>query len=67
MGSSGDDGQVNTITLKLEWSFDFDEWEEPLHEDDMRERAIDMFMDLIRKDSDTIVREDIQFVHWAHP
>jgi len=55
-----------TVTVSLEWYFEFDEWEEPLHEDDMRERSIDMFMDLIRKDSDTIVREDIKFVRMEH-
>jgi hypothetical protein len=57
---------MTTVTLSLEWSFDFDDEREPLHEDDMRERAIDMFMDLIRKDSDTIVREEIQFVRMEH-
>ena len=55
-----------SVTVSLECSFFFDDEREPLHEDDMRERAIDMMMDLIRKDSDTIVREDIQFVRMEH-
>lgn len=52
---------THTVTLKLERNFHFDD-REPLHEDDMVERAIDMFLDLIHIDSDTIIREEIGFV-----
>ena len=63
MGIPRDEEIMNEyyVTVRLERTFHFD-YTEPLSEDDMRESSIDMFMDVIRKDSDTIDREEVEVV-----